>query len=1163
MTTASAEDILQTGNVIKDRWRVVKKIGGGGFGEIYEGTDMMTRESVAMKIESAKQPKQVLKMEVAVLKKLQGKDHVCKFSGCGRNDRFNYVVMSLQGKNLAELRRGQPRGCFSLSTTLRLGAQILRAVENIHDVGFLHRDVKPSNFAMGRTTSTCKKVYMLDFGLARQYTNSAGEVRSPRAAAGFRGTVRYASINAHKNKEMGRHDDLWSLLYMLVEFVNGQLPWRKTKDKEQVGKMKEKCDNALLMKNLPSEFSKLLEHISSLDYYDKPDYAMLHGLFADCMKRKGIKETDPYDWEKAPADGSITTTTTTTPPLATKETKGLAGLIHGAQSPGSPVHAATDVALDDNFSDHENSARKLEKENSVQNGYDANKPTSEGGEVAVDSRNIAPWKLKRDHEQKFPSKEEVEEALAEKALILPSPSQGSPKRLLPNKPQCNGAEPEKTVIPLVALDTKLRTILRVGREESPSKSQEAEKPAPRCLPQIPKVPNDSEVDNDIVLHNDIENTPETGDRGEADHAMETNNINVKTISMGNEEKLLESPNEIQTKNRQETDLPLVSQTSGEADLTAKPNPINICDIEADKNAEKVELPLESQSKTKLLLNVVPPPAEEQTGDVRDKDTADGVNPIPERRPSQVHFQTDDLKEPGERRTSFVNLDTEDRSQTNFGGNAEDENATRAAPYTVASQWIVSFPTSSEESDAADVHWEVVQSTTPQPKPFTPLPQGTAGDIMDNIPRKHIEDAGLREKKTEEVLKPSAIEDNLIDKDNSAEHGIADLVVEEGEYIYVEDFDGLIGESQKDQQNGEREQDNGNGHKQTGESENTKCPVTLTNQVTEKIEVDSKIENIENLHEISDHPGEKSDDSKNLKNSEKSPVVIEVSNSSPRISKIPVSSKSPKPLSLSNKLSPPVVSRTPELFSEERSSSAPHSSEDALPEMHNSSKHSHKSSTAGQSTQNSVGKGSKSRIPVFKHHDSVSSQKCSLDSEVESENVPPTPGRRSGIRSPGFGSSPRSAKPQSDRVDSIKSGEMTRSARRARKSSESSEDGGRLLRTGTHRKNSSDSQDSRSSGSGVKRTSHSSVPSEHSNSPNSSPRITKSPSDTSRGHLKEKKGGHPNHSKLNGVDGTKRHSEESDHSSVSSRSNSRRKNGHSPVVSSPCTSPRPDSDHGPL
>ena len=102
----------------------------------------------------------------------------------------------------------------------RLGYQILKGIEAIHEVGFLHRDIKPSNFAgriiavdaresshlfvsVGRTPQTMRKIYMLDFGLARQYTNANGEVRPARAAAGFRGTVRYASINAHKNKEMG------------------------------------------------------------------------------------------------------------------------------------------------------------------------------------------------------------------------------------------------------------------------------------------------------------------------------------------------------------------------------------------------------------------------------------------------------------------------------------------------------------------------------------------------------------------------------------------------------------------------------------------------------------------------------------------------------------------------------------------------------------------------------------------------------------------------------------------------------------------------------------------------------------------------------------------------------------------------------------------------
>ncbi|MEQ2197839.1 Tau-tubulin kinase 1 [Xenoophorus captivus] len=70
--TSEQADILPPNCMVKDRWKVLKKIGGGGFGEIYEALDLLTRENVALKVESAQQPKQVLKMEVAVLKKLQG-----------------------------------------------------------------------------------------------------------------------------------------------------------------------------------------------------------------------------------------------------------------------------------------------------------------------------------------------------------------------------------------------------------------------------------------------------------------------------------------------------------------------------------------------------------------------------------------------------------------------------------------------------------------------------------------------------------------------------------------------------------------------------------------------------------------------------------------------------------------------------------------------------------------------------------------------------------------------------------------------------------------------------------------------------------------------------------------------------------------------------------
>ncbi|XP_045916828.1 tau-tubulin kinase 2-like [Micropterus dolomieu] len=349
-------DILSVADVVRDRWKVARKIGGGGFGEIYEVLDQLSQATVALKVESAQQPKQVLKMEVAVLKKLQGKDHVCRFVGCGRNDRFNYVVMELQGRNLADLRRTMTRGTFSASTTLRLGKQILEAIESIHSVGFLHRDIKPSNFAMGRLASTCRCCYMLDFGLARQFTNSSQEVRPPRPVAGFRGTVRYASINAHKNKEMGRHDDLWSLFYMLVEFMIGQLPWRKIKDKEQVGNLKETYDHRLMLKHLPSEFSTFLDHILTLDYYTKPDYQLLMSVFENAMKSHNVLENDAYDWEKCDSEDMLTiTATATTAQQLTRLTPAYLGMANASVLPGELQRENTeDVLQGERLSDADN-----------------------------------------------------------------------------------------------------------------------------------------------------------------------------------------------------------------------------------------------------------------------------------------------------------------------------------------------------------------------------------------------------------------------------------------------------------------------------------------------------------------------------------------------------------------------------------------------------------------------------------------------------------------------------------------------------------------------------------------------------------------------------------------------------------------------------------------
>ncbi len=196
-----------------------------------------------------------------MLKKLQHSPYACRYVHCGHFEDHNYLVMELLGENLSELRRRRVGGRFSLSTTVRLGVQMVRAVEAIHELGYLHRDIKPSNFAMGLQPGRKEQCVMIDFGLTRKYRLPNGQIRPPREIAGFRGTARYASINSHLSKELSRRDDLWSVLYLLIEFLTGQLPWRKLKDKEEIGLLKIHFNSPELVRDLPPSYLTFMHHL--------------------------------------------------------------------------------------------------------------------------------------------------------------------------------------------------------------------------------------------------------------------------------------------------------------------------------------------------------------------------------------------------------------------------------------------------------------------------------------------------------------------------------------------------------------------------------------------------------------------------------------------------------------------------------------------------------------------------------------------------------------------------------------------------------------------------------------------------------------------------------------------------------------------------------------
>jgi tau tubulin kinase len=131
-----------------------------------------------------------------------------------------------------------PEQHFSINTAVGVGIQCLEALQDLHSIGYLHRDVKPSNIATGRAEiGELQKIYMLDFGMARKYVKEDHPpftIRHARERAEFRGTVRYAAISCHIGREQSRKDDCESWLYMLIELTNGRLPWCE-EDMAQVG----------------------------------------------------------------------------------------------------------------------------------------------------------------------------------------------------------------------------------------------------------------------------------------------------------------------------------------------------------------------------------------------------------------------------------------------------------------------------------------------------------------------------------------------------------------------------------------------------------------------------------------------------------------------------------------------------------------------------------------------------------------------------------------------------------------------------------------------------------------------------------------------------------------------------------------------------------------
>jgi serine/threonine-protein kinase len=219
---------ISPGDVIDHKYRVVRLIGEGGMGAVYEGENTRISRRVAIKVlrtEAANRPELAARFEREARAAAKiGSKHVCDVLDLGDlPNGDSYLVMEfLDGEDLAS--RLKTLGRMPDAEALAIAYQLTDGLATMHEAGIIHRDLKPANvfLALGSRGETVK---ILDFGVSK--FSSSNESLHMTATGAVMGTPLYMSPEqARGAKDIDARSDLYAVGVVLYKAVTGKLPFK-------------------------------------------------------------------------------------------------------------------------------------------------------------------------------------------------------------------------------------------------------------------------------------------------------------------------------------------------------------------------------------------------------------------------------------------------------------------------------------------------------------------------------------------------------------------------------------------------------------------------------------------------------------------------------------------------------------------------------------------------------------------------------------------------------------------------------------------------------------------------------------------------------------------------------------------------------------------------